>query len=80
VTSRGGAYGRGSPTAAFDFQEPYLRTILGFIGLTDVTFIHAEKQMRPEADGSFAAAIAEITRVAHNGEYSGVPNQLISAR
>ena len=26
-----------------DFQEPYLRTLLGFIGLTDVTFIHAEK-------------------------------------
>jgi FMN-dependent NADH-azoreductase len=80
VTSRGGAYEKSSPTAGLDFQEPYLRTILGFIGLTDVTFIHAEKQMRPEADTSFAAAIAEITRVAHNGEYSGVSNQLVSAR
>ena len=27
---------------AFDFHEPYLRAILGFMGLTDVTFIHAE--------------------------------------
>jgi len=26
-----------------DFQEPYLRTLLRFIGLTDVTFIHAER-------------------------------------
>lgn len=26
-----------------DFQEPYLKTLLGFIGITDVTFIHAEK-------------------------------------
>ena len=26
-----------------DFQEPYLRHLLGFIGITDVTFVHAEK-------------------------------------
>ena len=25
-----------------DFQETYLRAALGFIGLTDITFIHAE--------------------------------------
>ena len=28
---------------ASDFQEPYLRHLLGFIGITDVIFIHAEK-------------------------------------
>jgi FMN-dependent NADH-azoreductase len=27
---------------ALDFQEPYLKTVLGFIGLTDVTFVRAE--------------------------------------
>lgn len=32
----------------FDFEESYLRRILGFMGLTDVTFIHAEYQMRSE--------------------------------
>jgi FMN-dependent NADH-azoreductase len=63
ITSRGGAYEKGSPAAALDFQEPYLRAILGFVGLTDVTFIHAEKQMRPEADASFAAATEEISRI-----------------
>jgi FMN-dependent NADH-azoreductase len=42
VESRGGLYSEG-PAQALDFQEPYLRTLLGFIGLTDVTFIHAEK-------------------------------------
>ena len=26
-----------------DAQEPHLRTLLGFIGITDVTFIRAEK-------------------------------------
>lgn len=63
ITSRGGSYENGSPTAALDFQEPYLRAILGFIGL-DVTFIHAEKQARPEADAAFGAVTAQISRVA----------------
>jgi FMN-dependent NADH-azoreductase len=42
VESRGGAYSEG-PAAAIDFQEPYLRHLLGFAGITDVTFVHAEK-------------------------------------
>lgn len=42
IESRGGFYSEG-PTKAIDFQEPYLKTLLGFIGITDVTFIHAEK-------------------------------------
>jgi FMN-dependent NADH-azoreductase len=47
-TSRGGAYAPGTPFAQFDFQEPYLRHILAFIGMTDVTFIHAENQGKPD--------------------------------
>jgi FMN-dependent NADH-azoreductase len=42
IESRGGLYSEG-PANAFDFQEPYLRHLLGFIGLTDVTFVRAEK-------------------------------------
>lgn len=42
IESRGGLYTEG-PTKAMDFQEPYLKTLLGFIGITDVTFVHAEK-------------------------------------
>ncbi|PKM19579.1 MAG: FMN-dependent NADH-azoreductase [Gammaproteobacteria bacterium HGW-Gammaproteobacteria-15] len=42
IEARGGLYSEG-PTKAMDFQEPYLKTLLGFIGITDVTFIHAEK-------------------------------------
>ena len=63
VTARGGAYERGSHTHAYDFQEPYLRHILAFIGLTDVTFIHAENQMKPEGEASFAASTARIARL-----------------
>ena len=44
VTGRGGFYSGDSPMKSYDFQEPYLRTMLGFLGLDDVTFIHVEGQ------------------------------------
>ena len=37
----GGVYEAGTPTAGFNFVEPYLRTIFGFIGITDVKFVWA---------------------------------------
>jgi len=65
VTSRGGAYRAGTFTERFDYQEPYLRHILAFIGLTDVTFIHAENQKPgPQAEIAKAAAFAEINQLA----------------
>jgi len=42
VTSRGGDYSEGSPFRPYDFQEPYLRAIFGFVGITDIAFINAE--------------------------------------
>jgi FMN-dependent NADH-azoreductase len=30
------------PTKPFDFTEPYLRTVLGFIGITDVDVVRVE--------------------------------------
>lgn len=66
LVARGGVYSKGSPSAAFDFQEPYLRAVLAFIGLTDVTFIHLEGlAMGPQAaDANRAKALAEIDRLA----------------
>jgi FMN-dependent NADH-azoreductase len=65
IESRGGLYSEG-PARAFDFQEPYLRQLLGFMGLTDVTFIHAEKLgLGPESrEAALAAAKQKITAVA----------------
>lgn len=49
IESRGGLYSEG-PAQVMDSQEPHLRTLLGFIGITDVTFIRAEKlAFGPEA-------------------------------
>ena len=44
VVSRGGIYTGESPARVMDFQEPYLRAFFGFLGVTDVTFVHVEGQ------------------------------------
>jgi FMN-dependent NADH-azoreductase len=50
------------------FQEPYLRRVLGFIGLKDVTFIHAEGlNISPEtATGALDGARATIAELLPN--------------
>jgi FMN-dependent NADH-azoreductase len=65
LTSRGGSFRPGTPTAQYDHQEPYLRHILGFIGLTDVTFIHAENQKPGElAEPARKAAFEQLQQAA----------------
>ena len=42
VTSSGGSFPAGSPYAAYNFQEPYLRAVAAFLGITDVQFVVAD--------------------------------------
>jgi len=68
VSTRGGLYSEG-PAAAMDHQESYLKTVLGFLGITDVEFVRAERlgfgpEVRAEAIASARAAIANETRLA----------------
>ena len=56
IEARGGYYSEG-PAQAFDFQEPYLRHLFAFVGITDVEFVRVEKMgFGPEAQ---TAAIAD---------------------
>jgi len=41
IVASGGSYPEGSPMAALNYEIPYLRFTLAFMGLTDVRFIHA---------------------------------------
>ena len=68
IESRGGLYSEG-PAAAIDFQEPYLRHLLGFIGIKDVTFVHAEKigYGSESRAASIAGARGRIENVAEAG-------------
>ena len=62
ILSRAGLYSEG-PGVAMDGQEPYLRAMLGFVGLDDVTWIRAEKlAFGPEAAGQ---AIEEAAAALH---------------
>ncbi|MFI6846318.1 NAD(P)H-dependent oxidoreductase [Kitasatospora sp. NBC_00085] len=67
VSARGGSYAPGTPREGWDHQEPYLRAVLGSIGLADdLSFVHAELTMaavvpqmaalRPLAEKSLAMA------------------------
>jgi FMN-dependent NADH-azoreductase len=42
ITSRGADYSEGTPFHAFDFMEPYLRAIFGFVGIHDIEFVSAQ--------------------------------------
>ena len=68
IESRGGLYSEG-PGQIADFQEPYLRHLLSFIGLTDVTFVHAEKiGFGPEARAAaIEGAEARLTEILGKG-------------
>ena len=64
IESRGGLYSEG-PAKAVDFQEPYLKHLLGFMGITDMTFVRAEKigygpEARTAAVAGAKARIAEV--------------------
>ena len=61
VESRGGFYSEATGKAG-DFQAPYLRHLLGFIGLRDVTFVRAEKiGFGPDArEAAITTALTEI--------------------
>jgi FMN-dependent NADH-azoreductase len=59
VASRGGAYPEGSPWAAYNQVDPYLRTIFGFFAITDVTFVYVDNQNRSGDAPAEALAEAE---------------------
>lgn len=61
ASGRGGMYA-GSP---MDFQEPYLRAVFGWLGITDVRFVRAEGvAMSPQArEDAVRAALAQVDAI-----------------
>ncbi|WP_158885022.1 NAD(P)H-dependent oxidoreductase [Rhodanobacter sp. L36] len=60
ASSRGGSYGS-APYAAMDFQEPYLRTVLGFIGIDALQFVRAEGLAHGDEHKAQAIAAAKAS-------------------
>ena len=61
--SRGGFYGAGTPMAALEHLETYLRSVFGFIGVTKLEFITADGiQVGPEhREKALATALEAVT-------------------
>jgi FMN-dependent NADH-azoreductase len=64
VESRGGLYSEG-PAKVMDSQEPHLRSLLSFMGITNVMFVRAENlAFGPEArEKAIDAARAQLAEV-----------------
>jgi len=63
--SRGGFYGAGTPSAALEHLESYLRGVFGFIGIANPEFISADGvQVGPEhREKALAGALDAVTRL-----------------
>ncbi|MDB5753120.1 MAG: FMN-dependent NADH-azoreductase [Ramlibacter sp.] len=76
ASSRGGAYGDDS---AYDHQESYLKTVLGFLGVTDVRFVRAEGVAMGEAVKAKALADADVAIRAQTAEAANERRAAIAA-
>jgi FMN-dependent NADH-azoreductase len=70
VTSRGGDYSRG-PLQAFDFVENYLRTIFGFVGITDIHFFNVQPMdvSIETRKAAYKKAISEVRDYVENSNW-----------
>jgi FMN-dependent NADH-azoreductase len=52
LAATGGVYDQGTPYAGMNFIDPYLKTILGFVGVSDIKFVTASgtSQLRAGKD------------------------------
>ncbi|WP_230534509.1 FMN-dependent NADH-azoreductase [Microvirga roseola] len=77
IASRGGLYSEG-PAQMMDSQEPHLRNLLKFMGISDVTFIRVEKlafgaEAREQAIATARQLIEEYTETHPVGRPEAIP-------
>ena len=61
IVASGGDYRSDSPSAAYNFLEPYLRAVLGFIGITRVEFVYAHSlSSASHAEAAITAAESSL--------------------
>jgi len=70
TSSGGGGYGAGEPMQHLNFQDPYLTTVLGFIGLKDVEFIHVNNTAKGEE--AVRESVAGARAMIHTAALSSV--------
>lgn len=62
IITKGLVYSEG-PLAASEFLEPYLKALLAFLGISEVTFVTAEATSLPAREQNRAAALRQIDQL-----------------
>ena len=80
ITSRGGDYSANSPFHVYDFQEPYLRAIFGYVGIRDMHFINAQPMDISPAlrQTATAAAIQDAVQLASSYDWADTQNAAVA--
>ena len=78
VSTRGGLYA-GLPGEAMDHQESYLKSLFGFLGVTDVRFVRAEGLAMGDEAKARALAAADVQIRTHSVEAANEGKRAIAA-
>ncbi len=73
ASTRGGMYSTSDAGNAMEHQESYLKTVFGFLGVTDVRFVRAEGLAMGEAAKAAALAAAQADTLAHTQSAANQP-------
>ena len=79
ASTRGGMYSTSDAGNAMEHQESYLKTVLGFLGVTDVRFVRAEGLAMGEAAKAAALASAQADTLAHTQSAANQPEVALAA-
>jgi FMN-dependent NADH-azoreductase len=74
VAGRGGDYSADSPLRPYDFQEPYLRSIFGFIGIADLEVVHVQPtDVSALREAALATALEQARSLADSPQWTPQP-------
>jgi FMN-dependent NADH-azoreductase len=79
ASTRGGVYSTNPALAGLDHQESYLRTVFGFLGITDVQFVRAEGVAMGDAAKAKALDAAVVTIESLETEAANQPEAALVA-
>ena len=79
ASTRGGVYSTSDAGNAMEHQESFLKTVFGFLGVTDMRFVRAEGLAMGEAAKAAALAAAQADTVAHTQSAANQPEAALAA-
>ena len=79
ASTRGGVYSTNPALAGLDHQESYLKTVFGFVGITDVQFVRAEGVAMGDAAKAQALSAADLVISSLSAAPANEPEEALAA-